>query len=282
MSPMAGQTVRRPGADGALRRICDVAPYRSGTPLYLQIARELQARIDSGEFEVGGRLPSEQALCVEFGVNRLTIRQAVAELERAAALEIRRGVGTFVRPPAVRISISVDPRRQQLDPDNIHITHPPASRDHTTERVLAVHAADTSFWSREAAHHLGRPAEALTRMDTLIPMGTEDFTLNSYWIPSELLTADLAEPGDNDNLMVRFCRATGIRIEYDWRAFSAVAADLADAELLGVPVGTPLLVREGVSCRPDGEPLVYVRRRLKGDTARYILRYRERDTDRPE
>lgn len=97
-----------------------MATHRSDTPLYRRLARQLQERIAAGTYPAGSRLPSEPELSADFGVNRLTVRQAVAELERAAVLEIRRGVGTFVRPPAVRVSITVDPRSQRFDLGSVH------------------------------------------------------------------------------------------------------------------------------------------------------------------
>ncbi|WP_406253665.1 UTRA domain-containing protein [Streptomyces atratus] len=80
------------------------------------------------------------------------------------------------------------------------------------------------------------------------------------------------EPGED---VVRIlARSAGIVLEYDWRAFSAIGADIGDADLLGVPAGTPLLVREGVSCTPDGEPVLFVRRRINGERARFVLNFR--------
>ncbi|MEU8505756.1 hypothetical protein AB0C40_13720 [Streptomyces brevispora] len=61
--------------------------------------------------------------------------------------------------------------------------------------------------------------------------------------------------------------STGVVLEYDWWAFSAIGADIADADLLGMPAGP--LVREGVSCTLGGEPALYVRRRIKGERARF-------------
>ena len=65
----------------------------------------------------------------------------------------------------------------------------------------------------------------------------------------------------------------GLELRYLWRAFSAVGADFADADALGVPTGTALLVRDGVTADTAGRPVFYVRRRLRGDEAKFVLRY---------
>ncbi|TNF17500.1 MAG: FadR family transcriptional regulator [Rhodobacteraceae bacterium] len=56
----------------------------------------LQARIASGEFPVGARLPSEAKLCEEYGLSRTVIREAIAALRFEGLVEPRQGAGVFV------------------------------------------------------------------------------------------------------------------------------------------------------------------------------------------
>ncbi|MED7950269.1 GntR family transcriptional regulator [Streptomyces sp. BE303] len=265
-----------------------MATHRSDTPLYRRLARQLQERIDAGTYPAGARLPSEPELSAEFGVNRLTVRQAVAELERAAVLEIRRGVGTFVRPPAVRISITVDPASQRVDLGSVHgslpldappapDTRPPQGTDPDGEFVVAAPPVAGSAEDEEAARQLGRQPGELARVDTVIRFGGRPRVASSYWVAAGPLPTELVRPGRPGNMVPALAGAAGVELEYDWRAFGAIGADLADAELLGVPAGTPLLVREGVSCTPDGTPALYVRRRIDGSSARFVMHFRDRD-----
>ncbi|MFE4359464.1 GntR family transcriptional regulator [Kitasatospora sp. NPDC001119] len=250
-------------------------PSSPNTPVYRRLARRLQERVDAGAYPPGTRLPSEPELSAEFGVNRLTVRQAVAELERAAVVEIRRGVGTFVRPPAVRVSIAVDPRSQRFDLGSVPTALP---NDESTdgEFVVAAPPVTGSAQDAEAARQLGRTPAELSRVDSVIRLGGRARAACSYWVPFGPLPAELVRPGRPGNLVPDLARAAGVELEYDWRAFGAVGADLADAELLGVPPGTALLVREGVSCTPDGAPALYVRRRIDGSSARFVLHFRDR------
>jgi len=68
---------------------------RGPMPLYVQIAHLLTQRLGV-EWRVGERLPSEQALAGEFGVNRHTVRRAVALLVGDALVSQRRGRGMEV------------------------------------------------------------------------------------------------------------------------------------------------------------------------------------------
>jgi GntR family transcriptional repressor for pyruvate dehydrogenase complex len=61
------------------------------------IARTLRVKILSGEYRVGERLPTEQALATEFDVNRATLREAVKKLEMLGLVTVQQRVGIRVR-----------------------------------------------------------------------------------------------------------------------------------------------------------------------------------------
>jgi GntR family transcriptional regulator len=67
-----------------------------GTPLGVQIARQIKLAVASGRVEPGGRLPSARELAAELGVNFHTVRAAYGELEREGVLRCEQGRGTFV------------------------------------------------------------------------------------------------------------------------------------------------------------------------------------------
>jgi GntR family histidine utilization transcriptional repressor len=63
---------------------------------YARIKRHVVARIESGEWKVASRVPSENQLAVEFEVSRMTARRALMELEHEGFLVRSQGLGTFV------------------------------------------------------------------------------------------------------------------------------------------------------------------------------------------
>jgi DNA-binding FadR family transcriptional regulator len=81
-----------------------MAQYRidrdSPVPVYYQIASTLRRRIAEGEWRKGNQLPPEPELAKAFGVSRMTIRQALVELEGDNVIVRRRGAGTFGQTPA--------------------------------------------------------------------------------------------------------------------------------------------------------------------------------------
>jgi GntR family transcriptional regulator len=68
------------------------------TPMYRDIADQLRQQIDSGEFEAGTQLPTEQDLQKLYSASRNTIRDAIKQLTTLGLVETRPGQGTFVAP----------------------------------------------------------------------------------------------------------------------------------------------------------------------------------------
>lgn len=70
----------------------------SNRKLYIQIADQIRDQILAGAVEPGCQLPSERDLAQNLGVSRPTVREALIALEVAGLVEVRVGVGAFVRP----------------------------------------------------------------------------------------------------------------------------------------------------------------------------------------
>jgi GntR family transcriptional regulator of arabinose operon len=75
-------------------------------PAHRRISDEIAARIESGQYLTGAKLPSEPRLAAEFRVSRGTLRQALASLRQLGFIDSIAGRGTFVRGPRPRVLAS--------------------------------------------------------------------------------------------------------------------------------------------------------------------------------
>ncbi len=66
------------------------------TPIYEQIYQNLKTKIDNTEFLAGEAFPSERELAENFGVSRMTVRQALNTLKNEGLIYHERGIGAFV------------------------------------------------------------------------------------------------------------------------------------------------------------------------------------------
>ncbi|MBR3873921.1 MAG: GntR family transcriptional regulator [Clostridia bacterium] len=67
------------------------------TPLYLDLYRKLREKIESGEYAVGSKIPSEQEITEEYGVSRITSKHALEQLVSEGFIRRFPGKGTFVQ-----------------------------------------------------------------------------------------------------------------------------------------------------------------------------------------
>ena len=70
--------------------------------LYRQIADQISALINAGEYSAGARLPPERDLAKQLGVSRPSVREALIALEVEGLLDVRVGSGIYVTQPAER------------------------------------------------------------------------------------------------------------------------------------------------------------------------------------
>src|SRR5919106_1105120 len=71
----------------------------SPLPLHTQIREALRARILDGTYREHAQLPSESELMASYGVSRITVRHALAQLQREGLIFKISGKGTFVSKP---------------------------------------------------------------------------------------------------------------------------------------------------------------------------------------
>ncbi len=72
----------------------------SRKPLAQSVFEDLLERIVQGDYAAHEALPSEGDLAGAAGVSRLTVREALKKLQAQNVVQVRRGVGTYVNPPA--------------------------------------------------------------------------------------------------------------------------------------------------------------------------------------
>ncbi|OUM89967.1 MAG: GntR family transcriptional regulator [Caldibacillus debilis] len=74
---------------------------QSRIPLYIQLMDIIINQIERGEYKPNDKLPSERELCEKYDVSRMTVRQALLELERDGYIYKKHGLGSFVSPRSI-------------------------------------------------------------------------------------------------------------------------------------------------------------------------------------
>ena len=71
----------------------------SGLPLYLQIKDDLLSKIEEGVWHQNDMIPTEEQFCNEYGVSKITVREAIKILVQDGLLHRKPGKGTFISKP---------------------------------------------------------------------------------------------------------------------------------------------------------------------------------------
>lgn len=71
------------------------------TKTYAGIVEQISKLIEQGELKPGERLPSERSLSSALNIGRQSLREALSVLEAIGLLEVRHGIGTFVKQDAM-------------------------------------------------------------------------------------------------------------------------------------------------------------------------------------
>lgn len=194
-------------------------------PKHATIAEILLGRCQ--KLPLGTRLPSEQELAVEFGVSRMTVRQALSRLCAEGMVERIAGRGTFVRRPTVAKSSSLtsfteDMRMRGLRPSSrlIGLDRVPATPDIAQDLALV-------------------PGDFVFAVERLRLADGEPICLELAHLPvrfEPLLVPDQLERSLHDAL-----RTEGVELLSGTRRVHAIGLGRREAVLLELPDGAPAL-----------------------------------------
>ncbi len=70
--------------------------FRSGVPIYSQIAEQVEKLVANGELNLGDQLPTVRQLATELRINFNTVARAYRLLDEAGLISTQRGRGTYI------------------------------------------------------------------------------------------------------------------------------------------------------------------------------------------
>jgi len=158
--------------------------HTASTPdaLYRQVANRLRCELAAGQYAVGDRFPSQNALARRFETNATTAREALALLEHDGWIRRRFGSGAFVTPRAAERWIGIFTAFDILQPrvSGFHVHVPDALSRH-----LAQNGCRTEVYIGSPLSHDDDPPAARTRLVCDVEAGRLDglalVSLPSRW-----------------------------------------------------------------------------------------------------
>lgn len=231
-------------------------------PLYQQFRDVIDDKINSGEWKPDTRIPSENQLCSQYGLSRMTVRSVLMELVKEERLYRVQGKGTFVTRQKIEAQrLEYVGVREQLEQMGYEVT----------TRIIdsRIVASD-----RNVAKHLhiaeGTPVFMIRRVRSLEdgPISIHvSYILEQY---SKGMTPELLE---QEQLCVLMNRNFGIQKKRVSETLESVAADREEAKLLGIEKGYPLLMLKDELYSDDDTPYEYTKIVFRGDKFKIRLNF---------
>ncbi|MGW4171448.1 GntR family transcriptional regulator [Streptomyces chartreusis] len=223
---------------------------------YLAVAEVLRARILSGEWEIGERLPSRARLAVEYEVGRNVLQRAMNRLIIDGLLEGRAGSGTYVRTPRERLRLVRSRLRHRREgsppgPDRRERGRADAWDSHSQVRVpapepiaerLAISPGDLCVNTHYEFLADGQPVQLSESWEPLAIPGETPIVLPEM--------GPLAGKG-----VVERMRSIGVVISRVVEVPRPARATQVQANLLGISVGDLVLQIERTIFDADGRPV---------------------------
>jgi len=220
-----------------------------GTSLYHRVFLVLRDQIDNGRYPPGSVLPSEQEVCREFGVSRVTSRRALAELAAAGVIYRQQGRGTFVREDiAATRRLGMTPAMTGQIGDFLEQCK---STLHEFEYLAAPETIREALGHEADAQGLYQRAVRIRKVEDRAVLQAITWvreSLGRHWTADDLTSTPVKQ----------LVRRAGIELTGGTQVTTAVLCEPVVAERLDIMVGAPLLRVERRLFDAGGNVHVYV------------------------
>jgi GntR family transcriptional regulator len=235
----------------------------SPVPLYYQIAEYLQEQIAAGSLSSGARIASERELSQQFGVSRMTVRQAINHLQSTGLVEVQQGIGTFVARPkhtydaSHLFGFSEEMGRRGDHLESVVLEQAPVRPPQHVADLLGI------------AEH--SPVVKVTRLRKI---NGEPVLLETSFLPSALCpgleSADLATRSLYGLLETQY----GLSLLYTQQTMEYVPANEFEQEIFGIGPGAAMILLEGVTYGEENLPIECFKAAYRADRCKFHLQSR--------
>ncbi len=215
----------------------------SGIPLYIQIREKILGKIKNKEIENGEKLDTEEELAREFGVSRMTVRQALADLVNEGLLLRKRGIGTFVVSPRMTRHYS---QLKSLFEEAVE------QGLHPSSRMISIEVIPSSV---ELAEKLKiDPGSDITRVKRLRLLDGKPVAIHVAHVPLSVYPR-LSEVNLEVESLYHLYEKNNMPVVYARQRIQARMADDEQADLLWLERNAPILYLESTTYTRGDTPI---------------------------
>lgn len=234
---------------------------KNQSPKYIQLREILRSRIEEGVYLPGTAIPSESELVDEFGIHRLTVRNAINSLTLEGQLKPVQGKGVFVVGKKIRHELdSMSGFRQKIREQGgvpsvkmlTKIVRPAGAK---FARLLEIAPDDEMFYMRRLYYINGEP-----------------YSIEDVYTPKALLP-DLEYMDLEVFSLFDIMEFHGHTYDHGWQTLTAYWLDAKDARWLKIDPATPVLMFECVTRNRAGKVIEYNQSFTRSEKAAFSVNF---------
>ncbi|SIQ76092.1 GntR family transcriptional regulator, phosphonate transport system regulatory protein [Rhizobium sp. RU33A] len=235
---------------------------QKGVALWRQISDRIRANILTGLYDSTGMVPAETALAEEFGVNRHTVRAALAALAQEGIVRAAQGRGTMITQ---RDKFDFPIGRRTRFSEGI------GEQARDLKGILLSSARETA--SADLVKRLKlNPGDEVLRLDGIRKADGRAVSRSTMWFPAERfagIDTAFAATGSITRALSRCGVDDYVR---EVTEISAVHAEPDDVMHLELTPGAIVLVTRALNTDPAGWPIQYAVTRFPADRVQFTIR----------
>ncbi|WP_339145609.1 MULTISPECIES: GntR family transcriptional regulator [unclassified Sutcliffiella] len=232
----------------------------SPIPMYYQLESHIKNQINAGIILPGDSIPSEREYAENYGISRMTVRQAINSLVNEGLLYRKKGSGTFVSEKKIEqplqglTSFTEDMKKRGLSPTSklIHFEIIPAN----------------SFIANELKINEFAPVYEIKRIRLA---DGEPMALETNYLSANMVKG-LTEEVVNASIYAYIEEKLNLRIAHADQLIESIKASVEDEKLLKIEKGHPMLYIQRNTYLQDGTPLELVKSVYRGDRYKFHIK----------
>lgn len=226
-------------------------------PMHVQIKKILREKIEEGEYQPGDMIPSERDLARLYGLNRMTVRNAITQLVKEGLLKRVQGKGTLVIQPRItRDLIELKGFSQTMKDRGIV----PSSKVLSIDTIESTRKLRRIFKLEQAL-----PVLCINRLR----LGNEEpIALEETYVPHHLLP-DIERFDLKVFSLYDVYAYHGIQLQTAYQTLTLTKLEQRIAKLLHLPPNSAVFLFECISYDQEGQPLEFTRSYTRGDYSKF-------------
>lgn len=239
---------------------CVLIKNDSYIPMYRQVSKIIQEKIENKEYKPGDRLHSIRDLMEQYDVSRVTAVKVLEDLVKNGFAVSKRGKGTFVKV-------------EQLNVELLRLRSLREIQEEISQSMeIEILKYETMPIPQEIKEYFADSDNEVIHIDRIHFIEQKPIALCSIFLPKSIADFTQMSLSSLGKLsLFEYLRNHGIKVVQAKQTIKAIAADNSVSRQLNMKTGDPILFAERISYDENQKPVMCAYFSFRGDSYSYTL-----------